>query len=96
MVVYLACGVGDPPLSDDRSSQSLSLTTGGITLLGVLLSVGATVAFGIQGAWWIRLIAGVGTTLGLTVVVKLGTKAGHGPVARLAMWVIGSEDEGPK
>jgi hypothetical protein len=80
-------------LSENQSSQSLSLTTGGITLLGVLLSVGATVAFGIQGAWWIRLIAGVATTLGLAVVVKLGTKAGRGPVARLAMWVIGSEDK---
>jgi hypothetical protein len=81
-------------LTDNRSAQSLSLTTGGITLLGVLLSVGATVGFGMSGAWWIRLLAGIGTTLGLALVVKFGTKSGHGPVARLAMWVIGSDDSG--
>ncbi|HEX2180542.1 MAG TPA: hypothetical protein VHL54_13690 [Actinomycetota bacterium] len=79
-------------MTDDRNSQSLSLTTGGITLLGVLLSVGATVGFGLKGEWWIRLLAGVGTTLALALVVKLGTKSGRGPVARLAMWVIGSDD----
>lgn len=80
-------------MNNQRNSQTLSLTTGGITLLGVLLSVGATVGFGIKGEWWIRALAGTATTLVLTIVVKLGTKAGHGPVARLALWVIGSEDK---
>lgn len=79
-------------MSEQRSSQTLSLTTGGITLLGVLLSVGATVAFGIKGEWWIRALAGAGTTIALATVVKLGTRSGQGPVARLAMWVIGSKD----
>jgi hypothetical protein len=75
---------------DDRTSRTLSLTTGGITLLGVLLSVGVSVGFGVQGAWWVRVLAGVATTIALVLVVKLGTSAGRGPLARLARWTIGS------
>ena len=77
----------------DRSSRSLSLTTGGLTLLGVLVSVGVTVGFGVSGPWWIRSVAGLATTLALGLVVKLGTRSGRGPVARLALWMIGSSDE---
>ena len=79
---------------DDRTSRTLSLTTGGITLLGVLLSVGVSVGFGVSGAWWIRVLAGVTTTVVLVLVVKFGgTSAGRGPVARLARWTIGSGQE---
>lgn len=78
--------------SSDSSSRTLSLTTGGITLLGVLLSVGVSVGFGVSGAWWVRLLAGVATTVALIVVVKLGTQAGRGPVARLARWTIGDPE----
>lgn len=74
-------------------SQSLSLTTGGITLLGVFVSVGSTVGFGLSGPWWLRFGAGIGTTLILGMIVKLGTKSGAGPLARLARWVIASPDE---
>ncbi|MDQ4142452.1 MAG: hypothetical protein M3198_01705 [Actinomycetota bacterium] len=77
-------------MSKDQSSRSLSLTTGGITLLGVLVSVGTTVGMGMQGRWWLRVLAGVTTTLVLVIVVKIGTRAGHGPLARLANWIIGS------
>ena len=77
--------------SDDRTSRTLSLTTGGITLLGVLLSVGVSVGFGISAAWWVRVLAGLATTVALALVVKLGSSAGHGPLARLARWAIGSE-----
>lgn len=80
-------------VNQERSSTSLNLTTGGITLLGVLVSVGTTVGLGIEGPWWIRLLAGMGTTLALIVAVKLGTGAGRGPVARLANWIIGSSRE---
>jgi hypothetical protein len=78
-------------MSDERSSTSLNLTTGGITLLGVLLSVGVSVAFGVKGPWWIRVLAGVGTTAALVVLVKLGTASGRGPLARVANWIIGSD-----
>lgn len=76
-------------MANASTSRSLTLTTGGITLLGVLVSVGVTVAFGIKADWWIRVLAGVGTTVILVVVVKLGTSAGHGPLARVARWTIG-------
>ncbi|CAA9496509.1 MAG: hypothetical protein AVDCRST_MAG69-1643 [uncultured Solirubrobacteraceae bacterium] len=79
--------------SSKPSGTSLSLTTGGITLLGVLLSVGVTVAFGIKAEWWIRAIAGLSTTVGLIVVVKVTTAAGRGPLARVANWIIGSPGE---
>ncbi len=77
----------------DRSSRSLSLTTGGITVLGVLLSVGVTVGMGLGGAWWTRVLAGAATTLVLGVVVKLGTSSGRGPLARLATWIIGTGED---
>ena len=77
----------------ERTSQSLTLTTGGITLLGVLLSVGVSVGLGIKGEWWVRLLAGVATTVVLVLVVRLGTSSGRGPLARLADWVIGSSPD---
>ena len=80
--------------SADRTSRSLSLTTGGLTLLGVLSSIGVTVAFGVKGPWWVRALVGVAVTALLVVGVKLGTASGRGPVAQLANWVIG-KPEGP-
>ncbi len=77
----------------ERSSRSLSLTTGGLTLLGVLLSIGVTVGFGVKGELWVRIAAGVATTVVLVVLVKLGTDSGRGPIAKLANWVIGSDAE---
>jgi len=76
---------------DDRTSRSLSLTTGGITLLGVLLSIGTTVGVGISGAWWLRVLVGLGVTFLLAGVVKLGSRSGRGPLAALANWMISSD-----
>ena len=80
----------------ERTSRSLNLTTGGLTLLGVLLSIGVTVGFGVSGAWWLRALVGLATTVVLVAVVKLGTAAGRGPIARIADWVIGAEQDGPR
>ena len=77
-------------MSDERTSRTLSLTTGGITLLGVLLSIGVTVGMGFDAAWWVRVLAGLATTLVLSVIVKLGSSAGRGPLARAADWMIGT------
>ncbi len=74
----------------EKGGRSLSLTTGGITLLSVVLSIGTTVGFGVSGPWWVRVLAGVVTTLVLTLTIKFGTAAGRGPIARLAGWVIGA------
>lgn len=79
-------------MSEERTSRSLSLTTGGITLLGVLLSIGVTVGMGLDAAWWIRVLVGLATTLVLSVIVKLGSSAGRGPLARMANWMIGTGD----
>ena len=38
----------------DRATRTLSLTTGTITLLGVLLSIGVTVAFAIDATGGFR------------------------------------------
>lgn len=65
------------------------MTTGGITLLGVMLSVAVSVGMGIHGSWWLRVLVGVAVVLTLALVVKLGTRAGRGPLARLANWIIG-------
>lgn len=70
----------------------MTLTTGGITLLSVLLSVGFTVGFGVSGPWWARVLAGLATTVILVLVVKVGTASGRGPLARVAAWVIGRSD----
>jgi hypothetical protein len=80
-------------MSDRSSSQTLTLTTGGITLLGVLLSIGVTVGLGVSGRWWERVAIGLATTVALIVVVKLGTSSGRGPLARFACWTIGEPDE---
>ena len=84
----------EPSATREQTSTSLTLTTGGITLLGVLLSVGVSVGFGIKGEWWVRLLAGLATTLVLVAVVRLGTRQGRGPIARMANWVIGGSGRG--
>ena len=76
----------------DRANE---LTTSGVTLLGVLLSIGVTVGIGISGQWWLRVSVGAAATLALVVVVKLATRSGRGPLARLAQWTIsGSNRDG--
>ena len=66
----------------------LTLQAAGVTLLGVFLSIGVTVAFGLTQAWWIRLLAGVGTTIGLAVgAALLGTRTSL--LIRLADWITG-------
>ncbi len=80
-------------MSAESSGRSLTLTTGGITLLGVLLSIGVTVGLGLNGDWWIRVLAALATTGLLALIVKLGTKSGRGPLARLVNWMIEGADD---
>lgn len=74
----------------ERTQRSLSLTTGGLTLLGVILSIGFTVGFGVSGPAWLRVLCGLAAVVLLVAAVKVGTAAGRGPIARLANWVIGA------
>lgn len=78
------------PSGDQRSSESVTLTSGGLTLLSVLLSIGVTVGISI-GPWWAGVLAGTATTVVLVVVIKLATSAGRGPLARIAAWIIGEK-----
>ncbi len=73
--------------SADSRSDSLQLQTAGLTLLGVLLSIGITVGLGIGGAWWARFLAGTTTVVVLILIVGLGARPGRGPLARLASWI---------
>ena len=47
---------------------------------------------GLDAAWWVRVLVGLATTLMLSVIVKLGSSAGRGPLARIADWMIGTGD----
>lgn len=73
-----------------RSSTDVTLTAAGLTLLGVLLSVGLTVAFGIGGAWWVKVCVGAATSVGLALLAAWSTSTGRGVVAKVANWVIGA------
>ena len=78
----------DDRTGPERTGRTLSLTTAGLTLFGVLLGIGTTVGFGVSGAWWLRLLCGLGTTTLLIAAVKLGTARGRGPLVRLANWIL--------
>jgi hypothetical protein len=78
------------------TNRSVTLTATGVTLLGVLLSIGVTVGMGISGPWWARTAVGLASTVALIATVKMATRAGRGPLARLATWTISapSDDDG--
>lgn len=80
-----------PSDSGESTERSLNLTTGGITLLGVLASIGVTFGSSISGPWWVKVLCGLGATLTLAAAVKVGSDGGRGPLARLANWMIGSD-----
>lgn len=73
--------------------MSVTLTAAGVTLLGVIASIGTTVGLGISAEWWVRVAAGVGSVVLLVIVVKLTTRAGRGPLARMARWTISAPTE---
>jgi hypothetical protein len=80
--------LGDPP----QRSVNVSPTALGITLLGVIFSIGVGVGVGIEAAWPVRVGAALATMVLLATVVKVSTRSGHGPLARLADWLVGSPD----
>ena len=81
-------------MSDERRDPeiALALKGTGLTLLGVILSVGVTVGFSMAGPWWLRVLIGTAVTLGLAALVKLASGSRRGPLARLANWMVGAPD----
>lgn len=80
--------VPTPSANEQGEDQRLALQTAGITLLGVLISIGVTVALGIKTAWWTRIAIGLATTMGLAFAVAiLGTRTTV--LARLTDWITG-------
>ena len=69
----------------ERSTR-LSLETAGITLIGVIISIGLTVGFGLKTELWIRLIAGAATAGVLIVLVKLSASE-EAALRRAANWI---------
>jgi hypothetical protein len=67
--------------------RKLTLESAGLTLLGIILSIGTTVGFGIRAAWWVRVLGGVASAVLLILVVGFLARPGAGPVARLARWL---------
>ena len=75
-----------------RSSTAVSPTALGITLLGVIVSIGVSVGLGIRAEWWVRAALGLLTVVFLAALVKVSTRSGHGRLARLADWLVGGSD----
>lgn len=73
------------PEGDDNQ---LTLQSVGLTLVGVIVSIGVTVGFGIVGPWWFRLALGTGTAIGLIVLVGYAGRR-TSLLARLANFITG-------
>jgi len=76
---------GDERTSMERSTR-LTLEAAGITLIGVILSIGLTVGFGLKTELWIRVLAGLGTSVALVVLVKLSSSEAAA-LRRAANWI---------
>lgn len=74
----------------ERSSTDVTLTAAGLTLLGVILSIGVTVGFGVGGPWWVKIGAGAASSVLLVFIASWATSTGRGTLARLANWIIGA------
>ena len=64
----------------------LTLEAAGITLIGVILSIGLTVGFGVNGPVWLKVLAGVATAAVLVAAVKAGSSQTAG-LRRAANWI---------
>lgn len=83
---------------DDRaefSEQRQTRQSAGITLIALLLSIGLTVGFGISGPWWLRVSAGIATTLSLGLVVKASSH-GTSALRRFADWMTATPTRPPR
>ena len=75
-------------MSETRADeQQRTLQATGVTLIGVLASIGVTVGFGIAGPWWLRAAAGAATSVVLIALV--GVLGRRTPLlTRFADWLM--------
>ena len=57
-----------------------------MTLIGVLLSIGVAVGFGLSGPVWVRVLAGLTTSVSLALSVRLLSRRA-GLLRRFARWL---------
>ena len=69
----------------ERSTR-LTLEAAGITLIGVIISIGLTVGFGLKTDLWTRVGVGAGTADVLLLVVKLSCSE-RAALGRAAHWI---------
>ena len=69
----------------------LQLPAAGLTLLGVILSIGVSVGMGLSGGWWLPAGVGAAVSVVLALVVPFGARhtgatppraLDHGPMRR--------------
>lgn len=68
-------------------STASSTTSTGITLIGVLVSIGSTVGFGFSGLWSLPVVAGCAMALALAATVEVGTLSHQDQLACQAAWI---------
>ena len=56
-----------------------------LALLGILLSIGLSVGFGMPGSWWVGVLSGVGAT----VIAALVLRRWSGPLPQFMVWLLG-------
>lgn len=71
-------------------STRLTLEATGITLIGVILSISLTVAFGLKVEIWLRAAAGLATAVLLIAAVRLS--ASETVLRRFANWITRAGD----
>jgi hypothetical protein len=76
-------------VEDERNitSRTMHLESAGLTLIGIMLSIAVTVALGVHGRWWTRVVSGLGTIALLLVFFGYVARPGKGPLTRLARWL---------
>lgn len=76
-----------------NSHDARTLRSIGITMIGIVASIGATVGFGIPGPWWVRVGAGLLTAVALSFAIKVSTaESSRGPLTKFANWITGTNE----
>lgn len=75
-------------VSNSTSESKSGRRTDGVQLLSILLGISITVGMtlGFNVSWWIGVLAGIGTMVGLVTYIRLA--ADDGLLSKLAKWIL--------